>query len=167
MANTKEIQKRMKSIRDTMKITSAMYMISSAKLRSAKQKLEQTEPYFYTLQSAIARFLRHMPDTTNRYFDQREQISDNEKKRGYIVITADKGLAGAYNHNVIKMAQELFSQGENNKLFVGNINNIFHLLGMMSLVREFCHESINRIRHTAGGDQNGPARSGARQPPRI
>lgn len=40
------------------------------------------------------------------------------KKRGYIVITADKGLAGAYNHNVIKMAQELFSQGENNKLFV-------------------------------------------------
>ncbi len=46
MANTKEIQKRMKSIRDTMKITSAMYMISSAKLRSAKQKLEQTEPLF-------------------------------------------------------------------------------------------------------------------------
>ena len=112
MANTKEIQKRMKSIRDTMKITSAMYMISSAKLRSAKQKLEQTEPYFYTLQSAIARFLRHMPDTTNRYFDQREQISDNEKKRGYIVITADKGLAGANNHNVIKMAQELFFVGE-------------------------------------------------------
>ena len=47
MANTKEIQKRMKSIQDTMKITSAMYMISSAKLRSAKQKLENTEPYFY------------------------------------------------------------------------------------------------------------------------
>ena len=42
----------------------------------------------------------------------------NEKKRGYIVITADKGLAGAYNHNVIKMAHELFTQGENNKLFV-------------------------------------------------
>ena len=54
MANTKEIQKRMKSIQDTMKITSAMYMISSAKLRSAKQKLENTEPYFYALQSAIS-----------------------------------------------------------------------------------------------------------------
>ena len=118
MANTKEIQKRMKSIRDTMKITSAMYMISSAKLRSAKQKLEQTEPYFYTLQSAIARFLRHMPDTTNRYFDQREQISDNEKKRGYIVITADKGLAGAYNMNVIRKAEELLSEHEDTKLFV-------------------------------------------------
>ena len=62
MANTKEIQKRMKSIQDTMKITSAMYMISSAKLRSAKQKLENTEPYFYSLQAAISRLLRHIPD---------------------------------------------------------------------------------------------------------
>ena len=118
MANTKEIQKRMKSIQDTMKITSAMYMISSAKLRSAKQKLENTEPYFYALQSAISRLLRHIPDAKSRYFDQREEIPDDKKRRGYIVITADKGLAGAYNHNVIKMAHELFEQGENNKLFV-------------------------------------------------
>ena len=49
MANTKEIQKRMKSIRDTMKITSAMYMISSAKLRSAKQKLEQTSGFHFQI----------------------------------------------------------------------------------------------------------------------
>lgn len=104
MANTKEIQKRMKSIRDTMKITSAMYMISSAKLRSAKQKLEQTEPYFYALQGSISRFLRHIPEVQNRYFDQKKEIPEEEKRRGYIVITADKGLAGAYNHNVIKMA---------------------------------------------------------------
>ena len=107
MANTKEIQKRMKSIRDTMKITSAMYMISSAKLRSAKQKLEQTEPYFYALQGSISRFLRHIPEVQNRYFDQKKEIPEEEKRRGYIVITADKGLAGAYNHNVIKMAHEL------------------------------------------------------------
>ena len=118
MANTKEIQKRMKSIQDTMKITNAMYMISSSKLRVAKQKLEDTEPYFYSLQMAISRFLRHIPDTESRYFDQKTEIPDAEKRRGYIVITADKGLAGAYNHNVIKMAHELFVQGNNNKLFV-------------------------------------------------
>ena len=120
MANTKEIQKRMKSIQDTMKITNAMYMISSAKLRTAKQKLESTEPYFYSLQAAFARFLRHMPDLESIYLDsdERHQIPDDQKRRGYIVITADKGLAGAYNHNVIKMAHELFAQSKNNKLFV-------------------------------------------------
>ena len=49
MANTKEIQKRMKSIKDTMKITNAMYMISSTKLQKAKRKLAATEPYFYSI----------------------------------------------------------------------------------------------------------------------
>ena len=64
MANTKEIQNRIKSIKDTMKITNAMYMISSSKLKKAKMDLENTEPYFYTLQVALARVLRHLPDTS-------------------------------------------------------------------------------------------------------
>ena len=50
MANTKEIQSRINSIHDTMKITKAMYMMSSVKLRKARQKLEDTEPYIYGLQ---------------------------------------------------------------------------------------------------------------------
>ena len=54
MANTREIQSRMKSIEDTMKITNAMYMISSTKLRRAKKELEDTEPYFFTLQGMLA-----------------------------------------------------------------------------------------------------------------
>ena len=53
MANTKEIQKRMKSIKDTMKITNAMYMISSSKLRNAKQRLEDTEPIRCSRHSSV------------------------------------------------------------------------------------------------------------------
>ena len=54
MASAREIQNRIKSIQETMKITNAMFMISSSKLRKAKQKLEETRPYFipFRLQSA-------------------------------------------------------------------------------------------------------------------
>lgn len=67
MANAKEIQSRMKSIRDTMKITNAMYMISSSKMKRAKKVLADTEPYFYSLQAAIGRILRHTSEIEHRY----------------------------------------------------------------------------------------------------
>ena len=54
MASAKEIQNRIRSIQDTMKITRAMYMMSSMKLRKAKQQLEDTEPYFFGLQEQIS-----------------------------------------------------------------------------------------------------------------
>ena len=73
MANAKEIQDRIKSIQDTMKITKAMYMMSSMKLRKAKQKLEDTEPFFYGLQEQISSILYHFPDMHHLYFDNREK----------------------------------------------------------------------------------------------
>ena len=109
MANAREIQARMKSIKDTMKITNAMYMISSSKLQKARRDLKNTEPYFYTIQEALAKILELSPDAGNIYFDEREDVPKQERKQGYIVVTADKGMAGAYNHNVIKIAEkELF-----------------------------------------------------------
>lgn len=106
MANAKEIQARMKSIKDTMKITNAMYMISSSKMKRAKKVLADTEPYFYNLQSTISRIIRHMPDVEHVFFDSRPEIAEEDRKIGCIVVTADKGLAGAYNHNVIKMTED-------------------------------------------------------------
>lgn len=118
MASAKEIQSRMKSIQDTMKITSAMYMISSSKLKKAKKTLADTEPYFYSLQSAIGRVLRHMDDTEHRYFDERPEIEPQDRKIGYIVVSADKGLAGAYNHNVFRIAEECMEKNSRCQLFV-------------------------------------------------
>ena len=68
MANIREIQSRINSVKDTMKITNAMYMISSSKMTHAKKKLADTEPYFYGLQGEISRILRHLPDLHHGYF---------------------------------------------------------------------------------------------------
>lgn len=118
MAGTREILSRMNSIKDTMKITNAMYMISSSKLKRARQKLLDTEPYFYTMQQALGRVLRHMPDAESRYLDTRPDIRPEDRKIGYIVVTADKGLAGAYNHNVFKLVQEQLEKSGRPVLFV-------------------------------------------------
>ena len=118
MANAREIRDRMKSIQDTMKITNAMYMTSSSKLRRAKKALENTEPYFYTLQSEMSRILRHLPDMNSIYFKTNAEIPERKRKAGYIVITADKGLAGSYNHNILKLAEEELEKRDDYKLFV-------------------------------------------------
>lgn len=110
MAGLKEIQDRIRSVQDTRKITGAMYMISSTKMKKARHDLEKTEPYFYMLQATVERIMRHIPQMQHRYFE------DMEKKRtriALLVITGDRGLAGAYNHNVLKLAQEFLDRAEN------------------------------------------------------
>lgn len=118
MANIKEVQDRKKSIQDTMKITNAMYMISSSNLKKAKKALEDTEPYFYTMQNAIARILRHVPELEHRFFDTRDSVPEDQRKIGIIAVTSDKGMAGAYNHNVVKLAEEALAGKGSYRLFV-------------------------------------------------
>ena len=118
MASAKEIQDRMRSIKDTLKITNAMYMISSSKLKKSKKMLADTEPYFYTLQSEMSRILRHLPDMNSIYFKTNAEIPERKRKAGYIVITADKGLAGSYNLNILKLAEEELEKRDDYKLFV-------------------------------------------------
>jgi F-type H+-transporting ATPase subunit gamma len=118
MANTREIKERIGSIRDTQKITNAMYLISSNKLRRAKKALDATRPYFTTLETVIARMLRHLPDVESRYFERDDGRTRSQRRQGFLVITADKGLAGAYNHNVLKLAMEQLVNNENWELFV-------------------------------------------------
>lgn len=116
MAGLREIQSRIRSIEDTRKITNAMYMISSTKMKRARQALEATEPYFYTLQGMVDRILRHLPEMDHIYFEKPEE---KRTKIGLLVITGDKGLAGAYNHNILKTAQQFLDNAENEvKLFV-------------------------------------------------
>ena len=90
MANVKEIQDRIKSIQDTMKITNAMYMISSSKMKKAKKALSDTEPYFFEMQSAIRRILRHVPDIEHAFFDERPEIPKKDRKIGHIIVNTNR-----------------------------------------------------------------------------
>ena len=119
----------MKSIRDTMKITNAMYMISSSKLKKAKRELEATTNHFYAIQNSLNRILRHVPDVESIYFGT--ATPEDKKRIGYIVVTADKGLAGAYNQNIIKMVSHDLEENPNAELFmVGQVGrNYFEKKG--------------------------------------
>ena len=110
MANLSEIQERINSIKDTMKITNAMYMISTNKLRRAKQALENTEPYFNKLDDIIASVLTHAPHISHVIFGNLANLPQEKRRKGFVVITADKGMAGAYNHNVLKLAENIIKQ---------------------------------------------------------
>ena len=110
MANIKEIKTRMNSVRDTQKITNAMYLIASTKMRKAKEDLDKTRPYFTALQNEIKRIFRTAGDVESRYFYPADGSHMSEGTYGCLVITADKGLAGAYNQNVIKEAQKILEE---------------------------------------------------------
>lgn len=110
MSDLHSIKKRIDSIGDTRKITNAMYLISSAKMRKAKADLDRTRPYFEATKSEIKRIFRtgELPESRYLY-----PIDENEKITGTyacLVITGDKGLAGSYNYNVIKKTQKLVEQ---------------------------------------------------------
>ena len=108
MASTSEIRRRIGGVRQTQKITHAMYLISQAKLRKAKQELDNTRPYFQALQNEVGRVFNTDSTVESRYLTP---LNDNEKPlpgvAACLLITADKGLAGAYNQNAIRQAQQL------------------------------------------------------------
>ncbi len=116
MANMKDIRLRIKSITETMQITKAMNLIASAKLKKARKQLNDTLPYFEKIQGTLNDIIVRSPEINHKYFGSRK--NKNVRKSGYIVITADKGLCGAYNQNVIKLAERHMKDKQETYLFV-------------------------------------------------
>lgn len=88
MAGLREIQNRIRSIQDTRKITNAMYLISSTKLKKARKELAETEPYFYALQNVIRRIQRHLPNMESPILKKK---GTSRRKRGCWLFPAIKG----------------------------------------------------------------------------
>lgn len=137
MASVTEIRTRIKSVEQTLKITNAMYLISSSKLKKARGQLADVVPYFQKVNSTIADILRHSPDISHPFFEPR---ANSPKKTGYIVITGDKGLAGAYNHNVCKLAESFLADAGAPTLFViGQVGRHYFLNKKIPIDAEFMY----------------------------
>ena len=117
MAGITEIRTRMQSVQQTLKITNAMYLISSAKVKKARKQLADVEPYFDKLAKTVLDIFRHSPDLKHRFIEGHE-IPKEDRKTGFIVVTGDKGLAGAYNHNVLKLAESYLERKKDSTLFL-------------------------------------------------
>ncbi len=145
MAGIKEIRTHIKSVEQTLKITNAMYLISSSNLRKARRQLTDVEPYFRKIHTTIADILHHSATEINHpYFDHRTHIPAGERKVGYIVITGDKGLAGAYNHNVLKLAEAKLRETPNAALFVvGQVGRVYFTQRNIPIDGEFLYTAQN------------------------
>lgn len=155
MASAKEIQNRIKSVQDTMKITNAMFMIASSKLRKAKKEVEVSGPYFSAMRETIAAIQDYAPAVQNRYYDKRPEKSGKDRTYGYLVLTADKGLSGSYNHNVVKLVQkELDKHPGQNALYVaGRLGRHFYRKQGENVMHQFHYvvedPSLTRVREVS------------------
>jgi F-type H+-transporting ATPase subunit gamma len=97
MANTREIRRRIKSIKNTAQITKAMQMVASSKMRKAQQRALAGRPYATILDEVTAHLGQSSGDITHPLLEKR-----SVKKRGVLLITSDKGLCGALNTNLLR-----------------------------------------------------------------
>ncbi len=96
--STKEIKTRIRSMESTRQITRAMEMVASAKLRKAQQQALDCRPYFETLYATLWDIASHEENFSTPYLTPR-----TGNKAAYVVICGDRGLAGGYNSNVLKL----------------------------------------------------------------
>ncbi|MDO5301486.1 MAG: ATP synthase F1 subunit gamma [Tissierellia bacterium] len=104
MASTREIKRRIRGINNIRQITKAMELVSTAKLRKARSQLERSRPYYSTVLDDIGEILA-ITGGVHPLLKEREV-----KTVLYIVLTSDRGLAGGYNSNVIRLATETASK---------------------------------------------------------
>ncbi|MBY7144721.1 F0F1 ATP synthase subunit gamma [Virgibacillus sp. NKC19-3] len=101
MASIRDIKGRMDSTRKTKQITAAMEMVSASKMSKAEQNAKGFVPYSAKIQEVVASIAAGNSDVSHPMLEHRDV-----KRTGYIVITSDRGLAGAYNSNVLRRLYE-------------------------------------------------------------
>ncbi len=98
MAGSKEIRTKIKSVRNTQKITKAMEMVAASKMRKAQDRMKATRPYGEKIRNVAAHMAHAHPEYTHPFLVKREQV----RNVGVVVVTSDKGLCGGLNTNLLR-----------------------------------------------------------------
>jgi F-type H+-transporting ATPase subunit gamma len=117
MANLKEVRNRITSVSSTQQITKAMKMVSAAKLKRATNAIVALRPYANKLKELLANLSASLEDGSSPYLQEREP-----KKVLIVVINSNRGLAGAFNMNAIKTANNLIAEKYSEQLKAGNVS---------------------------------------------
>ncbi|OOQ59007.1 ATP synthase F1 subunit gamma [Mucilaginibacter pedocola] len=117
MANLKEVRNRIASVNSTQQITKAMKMVSAAKLRRATDAIVQLRPYANKLNDLLANLSATLEDGASPYLQDREPV-----RVLVVVVSSNRGLAGAFNSNAIKTANNLIAEKYSEQLKAGNVS---------------------------------------------
>ncbi|MEO7213359.1 ATP synthase F1 subunit gamma [Mucilaginibacter sp.] len=117
MANLKEVRNRISSVSSTQQITKAMKMVSAAKLKRATNAIVQLRPYANKLKDLLANLSASLEDGASPYLQEREPV-----RVLVVVVSSNRGLAGAFNTNVIKTANNLIAEKYSEQLKAGNVS---------------------------------------------
>lgn len=111
--STKEIKSRIRGVSSTRQITKAMELVSSSKLKRARRSLEQSRPYYNTILANIQDVLNVEKNLKHPLLDDREI-----KTSLYIIVSADRGLAGGYNSSVIRLLEDTIRESGNDSKII-------------------------------------------------
>lgn len=114
----KEVRNRIKSVQNTQQITKAMKMVSAAKLRKAQDGIVQMRPYAIKLQEVLSNIVSSSDGEAGSNLSKERTI----EKVLFIVITSDRGLCGAYNANIIKLAKSTIKEKYSSQAAKGNVS---------------------------------------------
>ncbi len=105
MATLRDIQRRIRSVQSTQKITRAMKLVAAAKLRRAQERIVAARPYATKMSELLGNLVSGADGAAHPLLEQREG-----PRRQIVIITADKGLAGAFNSNIIRRSLEFIRE---------------------------------------------------------
>ena len=130
MASLKDLRNKIKSVKSIQQVTNAMKMVAAAKLRKSQEDMEKARPYTNAIEEMIHHLIPDIDRSLLPILDSRDI-----KKKLFLVVSADRGMAGAFNANIIKKTEQKVSEfGTENCLLFVLVKNLMIILKEETLI---------------------------------